>query len=108
MTRKLKDSEIYLKAAERMMAGNFGYFFCYTHRPSTVLAIEQCINTELPYLTDTAQHKLLAEYFGPHEGSRQSWDKDSAILALLFMHQIALDEERAQTKKAKRRKVSRK
>lgn len=93
MSRKrvVKDSEIYLGAAKRMAAQQYGNMICISGRPGTALAIHHSIENNDIYATDSQRHEFLYEYFGPQESGNQ-WTDEDGILALLFMSAIAKSE----------------
>lgn len=105
----MKDSEVYLKAAELVDCGKFASCFAVNQIVSGIYVREstQAINYANLFSPSLPVRKFTAwgERWGDlHYKNNDDEIKSCRVLALLFMHQIALDDER----KAKRRKVSRK
>lgn len=104
----MKDSEIYLRAAEVIADG---VTECSCDAISHVSHGEWRFPSGEARCGEAVQKDRYAELFAPNDGGfiwGDLWANDFAgrqscrVLALLFMHQIALDEEREQAKRRKR------
>lgn len=92
----MKDSEVYLRAAELVFHG--ATFSC-------------CAIDDVVGFVGSSQREAYSEVFKPDNLGTYAWAADwgegktpmnERVLALLFMHQISLDDERAAYKAERR------